>query len=169
MRQLYSLLAVSRTEISKKEAMVMNRNSIQEFESSRSGSGMSSNLTYLLIGGGIGAALALLFAPKSGSELRQDITHVAHRGYDETLELAGKLKDQSNQLYETVRDKADRLYGFASEKFNSEGVAGTAGRLTESIVEKGEELAGEAFENGVDIGNQKPGPSGMAKPSSDIH
>jgi Gas vesicle protein len=31
---------------------------------------VSTKLTYLLIGGGIGAIVALLFAPKSGTELR---------------------------------------------------------------------------------------------------
>ena len=35
---------------------------------------VSAKLMYLLIGGGIGAALALLFAPKSGAELRADVT-----------------------------------------------------------------------------------------------
>ena len=33
----------------------------------------STKLTYLLVGGGIGAILALLFAPKSCQELRGDI------------------------------------------------------------------------------------------------
>ena len=37
-----------------------------------SGDNISTRLTYLLIGGGIGAILALLFAPKSGHELRGD-------------------------------------------------------------------------------------------------
>src|SRR5438477_507265 len=35
-----------------------------------SGDSISTRLTYLLIGGGIGAVIALLFAPKSGQELR---------------------------------------------------------------------------------------------------
>ena len=37
------------------------------------GDSVSTRLTYLLIGGGIGAVIALLFAPKSGQELREDI------------------------------------------------------------------------------------------------
>ena len=35
----------------------------------------ATKLTYLLIGGGIGAVIALLFAPKSGTELRGDIAN----------------------------------------------------------------------------------------------
>ena len=39
----------------------------------REDSSVSTKLTYLIIGGGIGAVIALLFAPKSGKELREDI------------------------------------------------------------------------------------------------
>ncbi|MBA2495432.1 MAG: YtxH domain-containing protein, partial [Acidobacteria bacterium] len=41
-----------------------------------------TKLTYLLIGGGIGATLALLFAPKSGQELRGDIADVTRKGIE---------------------------------------------------------------------------------------
>ena len=43
---------------------------------------ISNKLTYLLIGGGIGAVLALLFAPKSGQELRGDIADATRKGID---------------------------------------------------------------------------------------
>ena len=42
----------------------------------------STKLTYLLVGGGIGAILALLFAPKSGQELRGDIADVTRKGVE---------------------------------------------------------------------------------------
>jgi len=41
------------------------------------GNRTADRLTYLLIGAGIGATLALLFAPKSGRELRRDIADVS--------------------------------------------------------------------------------------------
>ena len=44
-----------------------------------SNSNAADRFTYLLIGAGIGAALALLFAPKSGKELRGDIAEVSRR------------------------------------------------------------------------------------------
>ena len=53
----------------------------------REESSASTKLTYLLIGGGIGAILALLFAPKSGQELREDIADATRKG----LEKAKKL------------------------------------------------------------------------------
>src|SRR5438105_955970 len=78
------------------------------------GGSWSTNLSYLLIGGGIGAGLALLFAPKAGSELRGDISDFAQRGYDGTLDLAHKVMDQSRDLYSTLKDKADELTGGAA-------------------------------------------------------
>lgn len=41
---------------------------------------------YLLIGGGIGAILALLFAPTSGKQLRSDIADVIQKGLDRSEE-----------------------------------------------------------------------------------
>src|SRR5688572_22643927 len=43
-------------------------------------SGIGSNLMYLALGGGIGAAIAFLLAPKPGRELRQDIAEAAVMG-----------------------------------------------------------------------------------------
>lgn len=80
--------------------------------------GFGNSLLYLLIGGGIGAAFALLFAPKSGVELRSDISDIAHKGYDETLELALKLKEQSGELYQNIKERTDHVYDFASAKFS---------------------------------------------------
>lgn len=45
----------------------------------REDSSVSTKLTYLLIGGGIGAIIALLFAPKSGQELREDIADATRK------------------------------------------------------------------------------------------
>ena len=52
-------------------------------------------LIYLLIGGGIGAILALLFAPKSGKDLRRDIADMSGRGLDRSEE---KLIDRAQEV-----------------------------------------------------------------------
>ena len=52
-------------------------------------------LTFLLVGGGIGAVLALLFAPKSGREMRSEIADASRRNYDLTVEKANALKEQA--------------------------------------------------------------------------
>ena len=54
--------------------------------------GLGDKLIYLVLGGSIGAAIALLFAPKSGRELRQDIADAATRGYDQTVAAADRAK-----------------------------------------------------------------------------
>src|SRR5687767_15526456 len=81
-----------------------------------SGDGVSTRLTYLLIGGGIGAILALLFAPKSGQELRGDIAEATRKGIDRSREAAQQLGDRAGEYYETTRERASELYSTASDK-----------------------------------------------------
>ena len=75
-----------------------------------SGDNISTRLTYLLIGGGIGAILALLFAPKSGQELRGDIADATRKGIDRSREAAQHLGDRAGEYYEATRDRAGELY-----------------------------------------------------------
>ena len=81
-----------------------------------SGDNISTRLTYLLIGGGIGAILALLFAPKSGEELRGDIADATRKGIDRSREAAQQLTDRAGEYYEATRDRASELYSQAAEK-----------------------------------------------------
>ena len=74
------------------------------------GDGISTRLTYLLIGGGIGAILALLFAPKSGHELRGDIKDATRKGIDRSREAAQQLSDRAGEYYEATRERASELY-----------------------------------------------------------
>ncbi len=83
---------------------------------------VSTKLTYLLIGGGIGAVIALLFAPKSGVELRGDIADATRKGLEKGKETAAQLQEKAGEYYEISRDKASELYQTAQEK---------AGALTE--------------------------------------
>ena len=62
-----------------------------------SGESISTRLTYLLIGGGIGAILALLFAPKSGQELRGDIADATRKGIDRSREAAQQIGDRADR------------------------------------------------------------------------
>lgn len=81
-----------------------------------SGDNISTRLTYLLIGGGIGAILALLFAPKSGQELRGDIADATRKGIDRSREAAQHLSDRAGEYYEATRDRAGELYSQAASK-----------------------------------------------------
>ena len=64
-------------------------------ESTRSSffDGCAQKMLFLLIGGGIGATVALLFAPKSGTELRGDIADTAIKSYGESLEAGSNYSN----------------------------------------------------------------------------
>jgi gas vesicle protein len=81
------------------------------YESSE-GNNVGTAVTFLLIGIGIGAATALVLAPKTGKQFRKDLK----RGYsdardrisdwsDDAREAVGEMRDRVSDLHETVRDK----------------------------------------------------------------
>jgi gas vesicle protein len=104
-----------------------------------SGENISTRLTYLLIGGGIGAILALLFAPKSGHELRGDIKDATRKGIDRSREAAQQLGDRAGEYYEATRDRASELYSQAAGKVSDvaqtarEAASRQGGTLTAAI------------------------------------
>ncbi|MEP6787390.1 MAG: YtxH domain-containing protein [Acidobacteriota bacterium] len=124
----------------------MKENTIRE-------NGFANGLTYLLIGGGIGAALALLFAPKSGSELRENIADVTRKGYDATLEKANDLKAQSADVIQAVKEKAGSVYDLASAKLAkapeiaADVVSATTGAVSDGI---------ERMQNEAGISSKQP-------------
>lgn len=82
----------------------------------REDASVSSKLTYLIIGGGIGAVIALLFAPKSGKELREDIADASRKGLEKGKEAAAQLQERAGEYYETGRERASELYQNAQGK-----------------------------------------------------
>ena len=100
---------------------------------------ISNKLTYLLIGGGIGAILALLFAPKSGHELRGDIADATRKGIDRSRDAAQQLGDRAGEYYEATRGRAAELYSQAAERVTEvaqtarEAASRQGGTLTAAI------------------------------------
>lgn len=82
----------------------------------RDDASVSTKLTYLLIGGGIGAIVALLFAPKSGVELRGDIADATRKGIEKSKETAAHLQEVAGEYYEVSREKASEFVHTAQEK-----------------------------------------------------
>lgn len=80
------------------------------------GSDVATRLAYFLIGGSIGAIVALLFAPKAGHELRGDIAESARKGIDRTRETATQLSAKAGEYYEVTRDRAADMYSTATTK-----------------------------------------------------
>jgi gas vesicle protein len=65
----------------------------------------------VLIGGAIGSALALLFAPKSGREIRSDISQ-------KTKEIIEDGKNTSEQLWTGTKEKVGNIMDGANEVLN---------------------------------------------------
>ena len=86
----------------------------REFETMEpSGRSAKSVFTGLLVGGVIGAATALLFAPRSGEETRTDIRNKAIDLRDRTKETVkdtvSQAKSRANELKDNVWEKAEEL------------------------------------------------------------
>jgi gas vesicle protein len=82
----------------------------------RNDASATTKLTYLLIGGGIGAVVALLFAPKSGVELRDDIKDATRKGIEKGKETAAQLQEKAGEYYEVSRERASEIYHTAQER-----------------------------------------------------
>ena len=98
-------------------------------------SSASEKLTFLLIGAGIGATLALLFAPKSGRELRGDIADYTKRGLDAAGEQAKQIGTRAGEVYGTASQRVADAYGNARERVSqgADAVSEVAARQREQI------------------------------------
>ncbi len=119
-----------------------------KYEYEREEASATTKLTYLLIGGGIGAALALLFAPKSGHELRGDIADVTRKGIEKGKETAALVGERAGDYYEVTREKANEIYHTAQEKAGELGekaksVAAQTANPFSAAIEAGKQAYGE--------------------------
>lgn len=73
---------------------------IGKYESSNGTTGTA--VTFLLIGLGVGAALGLLLAPKTGKQLRKDL----RSSYDDALETASDWTEEARDRIEDVVEKS---------------------------------------------------------------
>jgi gas vesicle protein len=79
---------------------------IGKYESSDSSAGTA--VAFLLIGIGVGAALGLLLAPKTGRQLRKDL----RRSYDGAMET---VSDWSDEARDRLKDVVDKGSDFADD------------------------------------------------------
>jgi len=91
--------------------MIMRSGRYESSESSKVGSAV----TFLLIGLGAGALVALLFAPKAGKHFRRDLKR-GYEGAKDTLQEWGEeARDRAQEAKEKVLDVAERGAGWAEE------------------------------------------------------
>lgn len=103
----------------------------------------------LIIGGLIGAAAGILFAPKSGKETREDISR-------KTQDLLSRAKEE----YETAMEKSKKAYEAAMDKMKevqrlARTKAAETGEKIEELAEKGMETLDDTrgrFKKAIDAG-----------------
>ncbi len=97
----------------------------QELERRTDDGGAGGRVAFFLIGGLVGAAAALLFAPKSGRELRADIADATRKGVDQARERATEAveagRERANEFYQTASSKATELAATAREAAHRRG------------------------------------------------
>lgn len=72
------------------------------------GSRVGTAITFLLIGLGAGAVVGMLFAPKTGRQMRRDL----RRGYEQARDTFDDLKETAREFAE---DAVDRGSEFAED------------------------------------------------------
>jgi gas vesicle protein len=125
--------------------------------------GLSKGLLVgFLAGGAIGAIVALLYAPKSGKEFRQDIKSKADDYLDEADKYLTEAKDKARTLINEGKKKSEKLIYDAKVKSDellqdAEKVFNDAKSKTSNIVNEGKQVIGSeseriktAFKAGVD-------------------
>ena len=120
-------------------------------ESSGGGKGL---LVGFLLGGIVGAVLALLYAPKSGHELRSDIKKKTADLKDQRDEYLKVAKSRAVDIVNEGKERSDRLVSDARKK--AENILGDAEKImsgardkTGSVTEEGGKIKA-AFRAGMD-------------------
>lgn len=85
----------------------------------------TEKVLYVMAGTGIGAVMGLLFAPRAGSELRNDITSQAQRGVD----LITEKVDEGRKF---IQEKGGSIVERGKQTLN-ESVEGVKNRFNESV------------------------------------
>ena len=115
-------------------------------------SGLAKGLFIGFIAGGVvGAITALLYAPKSGKELRSDIKRKAGDFAEDASEYVKSARAKTIEVINEGKNRSDQLVSDAKEK--AEHILGSAEKVLTGIRERAEEETGRvksAFRSGVD-------------------
>lgn len=95
-----------------------------------------------LTGGIVGAAIALLYAPKSGKDLRNDIKNKSNEFLDEADKFVDVAKEKASAMINEGKQKSEKLV--ADAKVKAEELIRDAEKVFGDIKTK----AGDAYETG---------------------
>ncbi|HEY0171993.1 MAG TPA: YtxH domain-containing protein [Pyrinomonadaceae bacterium] len=84
-------------------------------------SDFGTQLTCFAMGAAAGAVVALLFAPKSGRELREDLADATRKGVDRARETGSQLSARAGEYYETATSRAGELASGARDAVSRRG------------------------------------------------
>ena len=114
--------------------------------------GLTKGLLIGFIAGGIAGALAaLLYAPKSGRELRADIKRKAGNLAEEAGDYVHTARSKGKEIFNEGKERSDQLIADAREK--AENILGGAEKVLSGIRERASEEPGRvksAFRAGMD-------------------
>lgn len=74
-------------------------------DSDRSG----SNLVYFMLGAAVGAAVALLYAPREGTETRRILGEKAEEVKGKATEIGGTVSTTARDRWQTVSEKVQEI------------------------------------------------------------
>ena len=76
-----------------------------KYESSEDGGNIGTALTFLLIGLGAGALVGLMYAPKTGRQMRKEL----RKKYETARETLDDWKDQAREAAEDAIDRGAKI------------------------------------------------------------
>lgn len=71
-----------------------------------------------VIGAGVGVVAALLLAPKSGEELRDDMAEVVHDGVNQVRTTGKDLKRRVQKVVDMARDQVQEVVDAGESAYN---------------------------------------------------
>jgi len=95
-----------------------------------------------IIGGSVGALIALLYAPKPGSELRKQLA-------EKTTDIYSKASDYFADSATVVQDTAQNIMNEGREK--AQAIVDSARRQAEGLIHKAEDLLSGAKEKASQV------------------
>ena len=120
----------------------------------RGDSEAAARLAYFVMGGAVGAFVALLFAPKSGRELREDIADATRKGVDQARETGAQLGAKAGEYYGAAASKAGDLAASARE------AAARRGETLTAAIEAGKQAyREEKLRSGGELPQIEPAPT----------